>query len=509
MINQPQQNSDARKKIWIAASIYGGLLLSLCLLINLDAISEFFDNVSALLRPIVWGLVLSYLINPIFRLFERKVFSKLRFSGLRRSLSLILAYLSFFLFIFLVFALFIPQLIESLTNFFSKLGDYTASAINGYNSMAVGLNEKLTTSGIHQTLIKPLNEEEIGFSLNALIANIDKIMTWTEPFLAADGSFSVMEWLSNLLSGITDIIFAFFVSVYLLSTKERRYAQIMKLRHAIFGNETNAFITRCCTVANHCFGNFILGKLVESAMILISAYLMFLIFDIPYPLLIAFIGGIANIIPFVGPIIGLIPALVIVLLTVPSKALTLVLIVFIIQQLDKNLINPRMFDQYNISSLAVIIAITTVGFSFGFTGLLLCVPLFATVMALLEENVEQRLRQKGLLSALENYYPADSMVNPARDTRKTSDTLIKRFEKHILDIHMKQEKEQELTINERVFLKIYNFLIHNRIISELSNEIRMQFTAERIEQDAEIESEQLIKQMHGIDLLEKNTESIQ
>ena len=504
MNRSPESESRISRKMLIAAAVYGGILLALCFLIHLEQLHGFFNAFFALLRPIVWGLVLSYLINPIFRFYERRALARLRYTGLRRTLALVASYLTFFLLIALVLALLIPQLVQSITKLFSNLESYVESAVAGYNAMVVGLDQHLTQAGIHQSLIKPLDLSSVGFSMNAIIANLDEIMAWAGPFLSPDGSFSVVEFLSGLASVITDILFAFFVSIYLLSTKERRYAQIMKLRHAVFGSRTNEFLTRVCTVADRCFGNFIIGKLAESALITVTAYFAFLLFGIPYPLLIATIGGIANIIPFVGPILGLIPALVIILLAAPNKALMLVLIVFVIQQLDKNLINPRMFDQYNISSLAVLIAITTVGFSFGLTGLLLCVPLFATVIALLEEKTENRLRKKGLLSALENYYPADSIVDPVRDVRKTSDTVIKSFERHILNIHVKQEQEQKLTRGERVSLAIYDFLIRNRVISELSNEIRMQFTAEQATKCAEEETEQLIKEMHGIDLLEKN-----
>ncbi len=508
MSNRNEQ-SASRSKLLVFIAIYGTVLVALLALVNLEQLNGFLDGVLSLLRPVIWGLVISYLINPVFRFFERKVFIRLRHSGMRRAFSLILSYLVFFLLIALLLAILVPQLIQSLTNFLSKLGDYTDSAVGSYNSLVNGLNQRLDAVGLHQNIMKPLDAENIGFSMNSLIANLDKIMAWTEPFLAPDGSFDPIEILSGVLSGITDLIFAFFVSIYLLTTKERRYAQVMKLRHAIFSHSVNAFITRVCAVANRCFGSFILGKLAESLLIAVTAYLTFLVFGIPYPLLIAVIGGIANIIPFVGPILGLIPALVIVLLAAPGKALTMVLIVFVIQQLDKNLINPRMLDQTNISSLAVLIAITTVGFTFGLSGLLLCVPLFATVMVLLEEDVERRLRKKGMLSALENHYPTDSIVNPARDARKTSDTVIKRFERHILGIQTKQEKEQPLSGGERFSLRVYEFLIHNRIIPELSNEIRMQFTAERIEKNAEEEAEQKIREMHGIDLLEKQAESTQ
>ena len=507
MNNQPNNTPQSQRRQWIGVAIYGSILLALCILINLTELSGFLNDALDLLRPILWGLILSYLVNPLFRFYERKAFSKLRYSGLRRSLSLTLSYLSFFLMIALVVALLLPQLIQSLNNLFANLESYTQSAIAAFNSLVTKLSTRLENAGIHQTLLQPLNSESISFSMQSLMNNLDEIMAWAEPFLSPNGSLSVIEMLSDLFSGITDLIFAFFVSVYLLSTKERRYAQLMKLRHALFGHRTNAFITRVCTVADNCFGNFFLGKLAESILISVTAYLVFLVFKIPYALLIAVIGGIANMIPFVGPILGLIPALVIILLAEPSKALTLVLIVFLIQQLDKNLINPRMLDRYKISYLAVLIAVTVVGIPFGLPGLLLCVPLFATIMALLDESAENRLRQKGLLSSLENYYPADSIVDPAKDSRKTSDTVIKRFERHILKIQTKQGKNIPITKWENASLKLYHNLIHLRIIPELSNEIRMQFTAERIEQSAEEDAEALIKQIHGIDLLEKNSEN--
>ena len=507
MTNQPNHEPHSGRRTRIVVAIYGIILIALCILINLSQLNVFMARIMDLLRPILWGLVLSYLVNPLFRFYERTAFSKLRHAGLRRSLALILSYLSLFFMVALVFALLMPQLIQSLNNFFSNIDSYTQAAITAFNSLVTKLNDRLDSAGIHQNLLQALDAESISISTTTLMNNFDKIMAWAEPFLSPNGSISVLEMLSDLFSGITDLIFAFFVSVYLLSTKERRYAQLMKLRHALFDHQTNVIITRICTVADKCFGNFIIGKLAESILISVTAYLAFLIFKIPYALLIAVIGGIANFIPLVGPIIGTFLSLAIILLAEPSKALTLVLIVFLIQQLDKNLINPRMLDRYKISYLAVLIAVTAVGIPFGLPGLLLCVPLFATVAALLDEGTEHALRKKGLLSSLENYYPKDSIVNPAKDAQKTSDTVIKRFERHILKIQTKQGKNIPLTKWEALSLKFYQNLIHLHIIPELSNEIRMQFTAERIEKNAEEETEILIKQIHGIDLLEKNSEN--
>lgn len=507
MMQHTQNNRSTNRKTLIVASVYASILLALAFLVNLESLHGFFDGIASLLRPIVWGLILSYFVNPFFRFFERRVFAKLRHLGLRRFLALTLSYLTLLLLLAALIAILIPQLATALSNFFANLGGYVDAAIDSYNSIVLNLNAKLESIGIHQNILKTTTFSSTTFSVGQLIENSDKIMAWIEPFLSTNGSFSVVALLSGLFSAVTDLIFALFVSIYLLSTKERRYAQVMKLRHAIFNNSVNEMITRVCTIANNCFGSFILGKLAESLLIAVTAYLAFLLFGVPHAILIAFIGGISNMIPFVGPVIGMIPALVIMLLAAPEKTLTMILIIFVIQQVDKNLINPRMFDRYNIGSLAVAIAVTTVGFAFGLTGLLLCVPLFATVIALLDGDIEQRLRKKGMLSALENYYPADSILDPAKDVRRTSDTAIKRFEKSVFEILIKKEKGKPVSRWESAKLSVYRFLIHNRILPELSNDIRMQFTAESIEKNAKKETEELIRQMHGLDLIEKHNDT--
>ena len=503
MMHFSEQPQKTNKKIILAVTIYASCLLALAFLVHLSSLHAFFEKVFALLRPIVWGLVLSYLVNPFFRLFERRAFAKFRHLGFRRFFSLTLAFVTFFLLFGLLIAILIPQLIVALTNFFENLGGYIDAAIDSYNTIILRLNERLESAGIYQNLLRPTDMTSLDVSIGKLLEKSGEILEWVEPFLAENGKFSIIEVLTNLFSVIADLIFALFVSIYFLASKEKRYAQIMKMRRALFSNSINDFITRVFSIANRCFGNFILGKLAESVLISTMAYLVFLLFKIPHALLIATIGGISNMIPFVGPVLGAIPALVIMLLAAPEKTLPMLLIIFIIQQLDKNLINPRMFDQYSISSLSIIIAVTTIGFTFGLGGLLLCVPLFATIIALLDQSIELRLRRRGMLSAVENYYPSDSIVDPAKDARKTSDTAIRRFEKGVFEILIKQKTGEAITGGEKSRLSFYRFLVRNRILSEMSTDVRMQFAAESIEKNAEKETEIAIRRMQGLDLLDK------
>ena len=493
-----------RLMIW-GIAVYAALLLLLVLVVNLEKVSAFGNTVFMLLRPIIWGLALSYLINPMFRFYERRALYRIRHMGLRRTCALILAYLSFLLLIMFVLALLLPQLYQTLSDFVMNLEGYVQSAVTQFNSTVLWINSKLSSIGIDQSLLHPLDPEgsEI-LSINFLLSNIGRIMSWAELFLNSDGALSVVEIFGTVMDVFTDLLFAFFVSLYFLTTKEKRYAQVMKVRSALFSDRLNAAITKICTVTDRTFGGFIRGKLIESFFVALLAYLLFLIFAVPYPLLIAVIGGIANIIPFVGPIIGVIPAVVIVLLAKPSAVIPMILIVIVIQQLDKNIVSPKLlFNNYGVSSLGVLISITTVGTLFGFWGLILGVPLFATVIELVADNIDLRLRKQGLPSNTENHYPVDSMVDPAKDVRTTPDTIIKGLERKIMRLQLQLENGTKLSRSGRFWIALYHFCLRHHIINEMSDETLLYFSADEATLAAAEETDELIRHMQGVDLLDK------
>lgn len=492
-----------RQAFWIAG--YAVLLLLLLLIVQLEKVGAFVDSIYMLLRPVIWGLVLSYAINPLFRLYEKRTFYRMRQMGLRRALSLALAYITFLLIIGLVLAILLPQLYQTVSKFLANFEGYVQSAVAKFNQLATALNDKLQSFGINQNIIRPLAPESAGvFSLNYLLMNIDKVMGWAEQFFGSGGSLSVMEIFGTVADVVTDLLFAFFVSLYFLSTKEKRYAQIMKIRRAFFSDRFNAALTKVFSVTNRTFGSFLRGKLIESVLIAVFAYLLFMLFGVPYALLLAVIGGIANIIPFVGPIIGLIPATVIVLLADSTKIIPVILIIFFIQQIDKNLISPKLlFDNSEISSLCVLISITTVGSMFGVIGLVLGVPLFASVIELVSSDIDIRLRKKGLPSNTENHYAPDSMVDPVKDIRSTPDTIIKALERRIVRLQKQKERGIPLSRAARFWMSLYDFCIKHHIFNELSDEILLQFSADESALAAEEETEELIRRMQGTDLLEK------
>lgn len=466
-----------RRKLMVGIAVYAALFLLLILIINRAQLSDWVDGVLLLFRPIIIGLALAYLLNPFFRFYERRLLYRVHPMGLRRAISLLLTYVSLFVIIGLLLLLILPSLYDSLVGFFGNFDNYVTSAVHSVNGLLERIDGLLYSFGIEQSFIKYLDIESVRQTLSfAFLFNSEQIMETVGKLISGG---AVIGTLSSIVSVAADILFALFISLYLLSTKEQRYAQIMRLRSALFSDRINNYITRLCTVADRSFGGFLEGKVVDSLIIGVMTYVVVLIFRIPYPELVATIIGVTNILPFFGPIIGAIPTSLIVLLTEPSKVLTLLIIIVIIQQIDGNIIGPKILgNNTGVSSLCVLIAISVMGSLGGFAGMLLGVPLFATVLMLTEERLTRKLRGRGLSSATENYYPADSLVDPVSDMQSRSDRIVRRMERHYLHILVKERDGETLTRQEQTRKRLYHAGRKLHLLPELSDTVLVQFGVE-------------------------------
>ena len=472
------RNRSFRSKALIGIIVYAVLFLGLLLVINRTKLGTWMDSVLLLFRPILIGFALAYLLNPFFRFYERKLLYRMHPMGLRRGVALFLTYLTLFAIIGLLLLLILPSLYDSLRRFFYNYDSYVTSAVHQFNRVLENIEVFFDSIGIRQSFIKYLDIEEVRQTLSLAFFNYEKIIETVGKWMSS-GNGSIFGTVSSIVSVAADILFALFISLYLLSTKEQRYTQIMRLRRALFSDRVNAYITRLCTIADRSFGGFLEGKVVDSIIIGLMTYVAVLIFRIPYPALVATIVGVTNILPFFGPILGAIPTSVIVLLTEPSKVLTLLIIIVIIQQIDGNIIGPKILgNNTGVSSLCVLIAISVMGSVGGFVGMLLGVPLFATVLALTEERLTRRLRSRGLSSATENYYPADSMVDPADDLQSRSDRLVRRLEKHYLRMLVRERNGDTLTRRELLHKKVYQAGRKLHLLPELSDNVLVQFSVE-------------------------------
>ena len=482
-----------RKWLSIFGWILALLVLFIFLIINSPAINRWLASVMRLFRPILIGLALAYLLNPVFRFFERRALHNIHPLRLRRILSLVFSYLFLVLILALLVVLIVPQLVVSVSSFIENYPTYMQSAVGRYNGLVNWLDNSLARFDASQSFLQQTSPDEINDYLGGLLRDTSRLFEAIRKMISVDTASNVIDAIGGVIAVMADVIFSFFISLYLLSTKEKRYAQVMKLRRAIFADRTNAYITRVCTVADRSFGSFLEGKFFDSLIIGILTYVVLVIFRIPYPLLNAAIIGITNIVPVIGPIFGAIPTAVIVLLTEPAKVIPFLIIVLAIQQVDGNIIGPKILGSSSgVSSLCVLIAITTMGNIWGLLGMLISVPLFATVLDLFDTFVEDRLRARGLPSATENYYPPDSPLDPATDMQSGAEKSLRRFESKVLRLRIRVARGEKISFLNRFVMWLYEKARKLSIIPEMSAESLTQFAVEEVIRNEELSMKQQI-----------------
>ena len=460
------------KKLFTALVVYLVLFLCIVLITNLVAIQAWFSNLLSIFRSIIIGLVLAYLCNPIFRFFERKLFYNLRPQWLRRALALFCAYTTIFLIFVILLLLIVPQLINSVQSFIQNIDASFEGAVEDANRLIQFLNDKLPKQADGSAAIKLLSVESVTEMVNGWVSKLD---------LSGDTIFNLIEqyrdeifkYTGKILVLLFDIMLGIFISLYLLVNKEKRYAQIMRFRRAMFSDKTNAFITNVCTTADQSFGGFLRGKILDSSIVGVLVYCLISLIGVPYAILIAVIIAITDIVPVIGPFVGVIPSAVLILLTDPGKVIPFLLCILLIQQIDGNIIAPKILgENTGVSSLCVIIAISTMGAIWGLIGMVIGVPLFATVLALTGSWLDKKLQQKGLPTDTEIYQSIEMVttiesMDPPKRTRKS-----RREQPGI------NSGEGDLTAFERFSLETYALAIKHRLFSRKSDESLLEFATE-------------------------------
>ena len=458
--------------------IAGGFLLLLVIAFYRE-INAWLTVVIDILSPVILGLVFAYLLNPIFRLLERRVFYRVYPSAARRAISLILTYILALALVGLIALLILPQLVSTFMSIISNYQTYIDSAIAAVNGMIDTINGMIANFFQFKNVLNHVDASVISTLFNNIVEEIKEAI----PALTSQAGI--------FLSGATDVIFAIFISIYLLASKEKRYLQIMKLRNAIFSDKVNQRITKVCTTANNLFGKFAEGRLLDSLIIGLLTYIVTSLFQIPYALLIASSIAVWNIIPTVGFLIGFIPAFILLLFTNAPLAIPFALIMFVIYQIDINIITPRILG-YNtgVGPLCVIIAICTMGTMFGLVGLVIAVPLFATLIDLSNDLIQERLQLKRMPNDIENYFAPDLSMDYLHMSKSQLGRFIIRIEKRALHINnqIASGREASLTKKDRRFLAVYQNARKMNIIPEVPSDVLTQFSAESAEKAIRNES---------------------
>lgn len=463
------------KKKAILIGICAAAFLLFIIILNAEQLNLRINTFLRILRPLLIGLVIAYLCNSFFRFYERKLFAKIQPHSIKRGLSLICTYLTLFAIVLILLLMILPQLISSIKDFADNFDVRMHSFLEDINGLITSVNSLLPSNENGTPILPTLSSEMIVEKLHEVIDQLLPQDTNILEYLSPELIGSIFNMAGDVITIFGDIIFGLFISLYLLATKEKRYAQIMRARRALFNDQVNAHITRVCTIADRSFGGFFKGKLTDSAIVGVLTYCLISIFQVPYAILIAAVVAITDIIPVIGPFIGVIPSAVIILLTDPPKVIPFLLMILVIQQIDGNIIAPKILGEHTgVSSLCVLIAITTMGAIWGFAGMILGVPLFATIMELSTSILDARLRKKGL--------PVDT-AHYASDTIQEETEEKQPFFRRLFAARHTSKAESgrssALTDAEKLQIETYAIARRNRIFSENSAEAMAQFKAEK------------------------------
>ena len=223
--------------------------------------------------------------------------------------------------------------------------------------------------------------------------------------------YGIINATINITTAVINVFVGVMIAIYLWSSKEVFFAQSKKISYSFL---SKTFVDKCIDLlheADAVFGGFISGKIIDSAIIGVICYVGMLALNIPYPLLIGVIVGVTNVIPYFGPFIGAIPSILLLLFINPVKALVFAIFILILQQIDGNIIGPKILgDSTGLSAFWVIFAVTVFGGLFGFLGMLLGVPLFAILYTIIRRAVNARLTQKGLSTDTEAYASENNKI---------------------------------------------------------------------------------------------------
>ena len=339
-------------------------------------------------QPIIIGLVLAYLLNPVMKFLERHLYKLLKdrakTDGKAKKMARVFAIAGAIIFMIAVIVLLIAAIVPSVTD--SIMGIVDTLPTNVANLVKMMQEGRLGNYEVADT---------IGDALTKLTDYVENWATQTLLPQARTYLIQITSGVINMVKAMFNFVIGIIVAVYVLMIKERLIGQSKKVIYAIFKPRQGNIIVETMHKADDIFGGFIIGKIIDSAIIGVICYVGCSILRIPDTMLVSVIIGVTNIIPLFGPFIGAIPALLLVVIQSPWHALYLLIFIIVLQQVDGNIIGPKILgDSTGLTSFWVMFAILIGGGMFGFLGMLLGVPVFALIYYIMRRLVNHGVAKK-------------------------------------------------------------------------------------------------------------------
>lgn len=352
------------------------------LLWNFDSVKIYISKISDICSPIMYGALIAYILNPLMKIFEEKVFKNRKAEeGLSRTARRIVSVVMTFLSFFILLALFVWMILPQLSNSIKDLGEKFPMYLQSVEDLA----------------------HSIAASGGALATAIESLLTTINEFI--DNSYDLLKqylpvitsMLQSVALGALDIVLGIVFSIYFLMAKESIAAQTKKFLRAIFKETTYENILRIVSLTDNTFGKYFTGAILDSLLVGIVCFILMTVLGLPYAPLISVVIGVTNVIPYFGPFIGSIPSAIILFVANPIYAVYFIVMILVLQQIDGNIIAPRIHSSSTgLAPVWVIVAVTLMSGILGFIGMFIGVPLFSVIYTLIKEQVEKRLEKKSL-----------------------------------------------------------------------------------------------------------------
>ena len=393
--NEPQKSKFSEQPHYFqwgltAFCVIGCCVLVAFVLIKLPFIWNVVKKLFGALSPFIYGFVMAYLLMPVFNMLYRRIQPPMsrKFTHGTRIAKGISSLLTLIIGLAVVAGLLwmvLPQLVVSIFSIVESADTYMNDVSNWVTGL---LKDNPVIARNFMQVYEQFSEQLVNWVQNIALPHLVTMMTGVV----------------TTVSVVVDILIGIIIALYILNGKETFCAQAKKMTYSLFSiDRANSIIERVAYI-HRVFGGFITGKLIDSLIIGVMMSVGLLTIESSFALLISVIIGVTNIIPFFGPFIGAIPSAILIMVESPLQALYFVIFIIILQQIDGNILGPKILgNSTGLSSFWVMFAILIFGGLFGFVGMAIGVPLFAVIYSIVSECINHLLHNRGLSEDTNDY----------------------------------------------------------------------------------------------------------
>ena len=382
-------DSAVKNTITLCAAVRFYLALN-----NIPTIKAVFSNAVSIISPFIYAFAVAFILNRPMMWFERTLFKDKK---KKRILSVAVTFTIAISLISVLMVLVLPQIGLSIA--------YLVEAMPGF------------IQSVSKTAVEVMEQIHLNSRLSQQVQEMwNNIGTGIMDF-----TVSVLPGVVNVSIGIGNAviksIMSTIIAIYMLASKDRLKFQIKKFFYAYFSKNFAEETFELGRMSNTIFSDFIIGKMIDSTIIGIIAFIGMLFIYPDYAVLIAIIIGVTNMIPFFGPFIGAIPSIFILLILSPFAAFVFLIFIIVLQQIDGNIIGPKVLgSSLGLSPLWILVGIIVGNGAMGFLGMVIGVPTFAVIYNLVSCNTKKKLEEKDIVADYENY-----TINPREENQSESE----------------------------------------------------------------------------------------